>query len=67
MGEGNIYKGSVVKIDEITANISLPTGMVITGAAIPKSLLSEESINVGEEVAVVLFDDNTAIILTKVN
>lgn len=63
----DIYKGNVVKISGTKANVSLPTGIVIIDAVIPDSLKPEGYLSIGDEVVVLLFGDNTSLIMAKAN
>ncbi len=60
-----IKKGQVTNLNNGKANISESSGMVTTEAVIPDRLA--EHISIGTEVAFVAFDDNSALILSRID
>ncbi len=63
--QGKITKLTTSGTDNIKANVADSTGIVAIDAIVPERLRPEGRLSVGTAVAFVVFDDNTALILSR--
>lgn len=60
-----IHKGAITKISGTKATVATDEDIVIADAVIPSSLRTEGRLSIGTQVALILFEDNSACILTR--
>ena len=67
ISQGKITKLTASGSSKIKANITDTSGIVITDAVIPERLRPLENLSIGISVAVAVFDDNTALMLSRLD